>query len=197
MMPLFFSYIRESNFKQTCMKKIAVSFALLVLVVASGFTISMLWSVKSEAASVSFELPDEGTKGTLSGLKASIEFDQKDPASSKIKASMDVKTLNTGNKQKDDHLMSADFFNAEKYPQITFQSTSVKAAEKGFLANGNLTIKDSTKAVEIPFTFTESATGEGSFNGTMIVFAGDYGVTKKGKSGKDKVEITISVPVTK
>jgi polyisoprenoid-binding protein YceI len=179
------------------MKKITIVFTFLVLIIASGFTVSILWNVKPEAATISFELPEEGTKGTLSGLKATIDFDQKDPASSRINASVDIKTLNTGNKQKDDHLLSADFFNAEKYPQISFVSTSVKAAEKGFLAIGNLTIKDSVKAVEIPFTFTESATGDGSFNGSMTVFAGDYGVTKKGKSGKDKVLITISVPVTK
>jgi polyisoprenoid-binding protein YceI len=179
------------------MKRTSLIVLAAIMVVASGFTASMLWNVSNEGLTINFELPDEGTKGTLSGLKASIDFDQKDPANSKISASVDVKTLNTGNKQKDDHLLSADFFNAEKYPVISFVSTSVKATENGFLASGNLTMKDSTMAVEIPFTFKEEGNGGGAFHGSMTVHSGDFGVTKKSKSGKDKVVITLNVPVKK
>jgi polyisoprenoid-binding protein YceI len=179
------------------MKKISIVVVALIVVVASSFTVSMLWNVAPEGTIISFELPDEGTKGTLSGLKASIDFDHTNPASSKISASVDIKTLNTGNQQKDAHLLSADFFNAEKYPVVSFVSTEIKAADKGFIAKGNLTMKDSTKAVEIPFTFTEEVPGSGSFTGTMTVHSGDFGVTKKSKSGKDKVVITLTVPVKK
>jgi polyisoprenoid-binding protein YceI len=178
------------------MKRTSVIIIAFAALIASGFTVSMLWSVANEGVTVAFELPEEGTKGTLSGLKASIDFDQKDPSSAKISATVDIKTLNTGNKQKDDHLLSADFFNAEKFPVVSFVSTSVKASEKGFIAMGNLTMKDSTKAVEIPFTFTET-NGAGSFQGTMTISSGDFGVTKKGKSGKDKVVVTLTVPVKK
>jgi polyisoprenoid-binding protein YceI len=179
------------------MKRTSLIIIAFVALIASGFTVSMLWNVANEGVTVAFELPDEGTKGTLSGLKATIDFDQKDPSHAKISASVEIKTLNTGNKQKDDHLLSADFFNAEKYPLVSFTSTSVKASEKGFVAVGDLTMKDSTKTVEIPFTFTEDANGMGAFHGTMTVSSGDFGVTKKSKSGKDKVVITLTVPVKK
>jgi polyisoprenoid-binding protein YceI len=177
------------------MKRISV-LLIAVLITASAFTISHLWNVSNEGVAITFELPDEGTKGTISGLKANIDFDQKNPAAAKISASVEIKTLNTGNKKKDDHLLSADFFNAEKYPLVSFVSTSVKATETGFLASGNLTMKDSTKAVEIPFTFNEKD-GAGSFQGTMTIHSGDFGVTKQSKSGKDKVVITLNVPVKK
>jgi polyisoprenoid-binding protein YceI len=179
------------------MKKTTFILIACVFVIVSGFTVSMFWNVMNDGVTISFELPDEGTKGTLGGLKATIDFDQKDPANSKISASVDIKTLNTGNKQKDDHLLSADFFNAEKYPSVTFVSKSVKATDKGFLANGDLTMKDSTMSVEIPFVFVEGADGTGSFQGTMTIFSGDFGITKKSKSGKDKVVITLNVPVKK
>lgn len=175
------------------MKKTSILLIAFVMLIASGFTVSMLWNVNNEGTTISFELPDEGTKGTLSGLKASIDFDQKDPSSAKISASVDMKTLNTGNKQKDNHLLSADFFNAEKYPTASFVSTSVKATDKGFLASGTLTMKDSTKAVEIPFSFTEDANGAGAFQGTMAISANDFGITKK----PVKVVVTLSVPVKK
>lgn len=179
------------------MKKGIMFLLGIITFLSCAFTTSLLWNVESQGVTVNFELPDEGTKGTLSNLQASIDFDQKDPGNAKISASVDVKSLNTGNKQKDDHLLSADFFNAEKYPVISFVSTSVKAVENGFLAKGDLTLKDSTKTVEIPFTFSEDENGVGTFKGTMRLFSGDYGVTKKSKSGKDKIVVNLTVPVKK
>jgi polyisoprenoid-binding protein YceI len=178
------------------MKKIFFATTTLIIIVSSAFKVSSLWNVSNEAVTINFELPDQGTKGTVSGLKASIDFDAKDPSPSKITASIDINTLNTGNEQKDKHLLSADFFNAEKFPSISFTSTSVKATSDGFLAVGNLTIKDSTKNVEIPFTFSEDAAG-GTFKGTMTILTGDFGVTKKSAAGKDKVVIQVTVPVKK
>jgi polyisoprenoid-binding protein YceI len=179
------------------MKKIFFPLALLLIILASSFTASLIWNVSANGVTINFELPDQGTKGTVSGLKASIDFDAKDPVSSKITASIDIKTLNTGDAKKDHHLLTADFFDAEKFPLITFTSSSIKASNEGFLATGNLTMKDSTKNIEIPFTFSEDASGAGVFKGTMTVFSGDFGITKKSGSGKDKVIIQINVPVKK
>lgn len=178
------------------MKKTAIIFALLTVMVASAFTIATAWNVV-EGTTVSFELPDEGTKGTIGGLKASFNFDPKDPGTASISASVDVKTFNSGNQKKDDHLKSADFFNADKYPTMSFVSKSVKVSGDGFIASGSLTVKDSTKAVEIPFSFKEEASGAAAFKGSLTIFAGDYGVMKKSSSGKDKVVITLNIPVKK
>lgn len=178
------------------MKKLSIIVIAFLAIISTGFTVSMLWNVSNEGVTINFELPDEGTKGTLSGLKAVIDFDKNDLSTAKISASVDIQSLNTGNEQKDNHLKSADFFNAEKYPVISYESTSIKATETGFVTVGNLTMKDSVKVVEIPFTFSEE-NGGGVFKGTMEIHPGDFGVTKKSKSGKDKVVVTISVPVKK
>jgi len=61
--------------------------------------------------------------------------------------------LDTSNDRRDGHLKSADFFEADKYPMITFESSSVEAAgENQLLAHGTLTIKDQSKAVDLPIT---------------------------------------------
>jgi polyisoprenoid-binding protein YceI len=177
------------------MKKIYFPIIALFIIVASGFTASVLWKVSNEGVTVSFELPEQGTKGTLSGLKATIDFDEKDLANSKISASVDLNTLNTGDAKKDKHLLSADFFNAEKFPTISFTSTSITETKDGWRAKGNLTMKDSTRSVEIPFKFSEKEDGTAIFTGTMTVFSGDYGVTKKSDSGKDKILVQLSVAV--
>lgn len=176
------------------MKKLSVAIIALFVIITCGFTASMIWNVSNEEVTINFELPDEGTKGTISGLKATIDFDHKDPSTSKIEASVDFKTLNSGNKQKDDHLKAADIFDAEKYPTIKFSSSSIKTTKEGFLATGSLTIKDSIKTVEIPFTFTEEANGSGILKGSMTIHTSDFGVMQK---GKDKVVVTINVPVKK
>ena len=176
------------------MKKLSIGLIALSLIIISGFTASMIWNVSNEGVTISFELPDEGTKGTLSGLKATIDFDHKDPSTSKIEATVDFKTLNSGNKQKDDHLKAPDIFDAEKYPTIKFSSTSIKAISEGFLATGNLTMKDSTKTIEIPFTFTEEANGSAVLKGRMTIHTSDFGIMKK---GQDKVVVSIVVPIKK
>lgn len=176
------------------MKKLSISLIALTVIIISGFSVSTLWNVSNEGVSITFELPDEGTKGTLSGLIATIDFDHKNPSASKIEATVDFKTLNSGNKQKDDHLKAADLFDAEKYPKIKFSSTSIKAISEGFMATGNLTIKDSTKTIEIPFTYTEEANGSAVLKGRMTIHSSDFGVMKK---DKDKVVVSIIVPIKK
>jgi polyisoprenoid-binding protein YceI len=161
---------------------------------ASAFTVLTSWNA-SDKSSVNWECGDK--KGTFGKLSATINFDKSDLAGSKIAASIDVKTIKAGNEQLEQHLLSPDFFNAEKFPSISFTSTEVVTFDKGFLAKGTLTMKDSTKAVEFPFTFNEEGKDKAAFSGTMVVFAGDYGVTKKSKGGNDKVVIYMNVPVTK
>lgn len=169
---------------------------MLTLVISAFTIVTNKWNVKTEGAVISFELPNEGTKGTFSGLQASIEFDEKDPAASKITASVDAKTINTGNEQRDKHLRTADFFDVDKYPTITFTSTKIVPSDNGFTAQGTLTMKDTTKNVEIPFTF-ENKGNEGVFKGRLSILSGEYGIMKRSKTDKDQVNLSIEVPVMK
>lgn len=68
----------------------------------------------------------------------------------KITFSAEVASLTTGTAQRDDHLRSDDFFNAEKYPKLTFESTSFeKVKDDAYKLKGNLTIRDVTRPVEL------------------------------------------------
>lgn len=179
------------------MKKLFLIPAVLLALVFSAYTVATnTWKVNPEGVSIAFELPNEGTKGTMSGLEAKIDFNAKDPSKSTIVATVDAKTINTGNEQRDQHLRAPDFFNVEKFPTITFTSKEIVPSPEGFIAKGTLTMRDVTRDVEIPFTFEEKET-EGIFKGKLSVFHGDYGVRTRSKTDKDKVDITISVPVKK
>lgn len=182
------------------MKKTGIAAIIILAFVASAFTLSTLWKADEKTSTVNFELPGGDKKGTFSNLSTSINFDKKNLAESKIVASIDVKTIKAGNEKLEAHLLSADFFDAEKFPKITFTSTEIKAADAGYIAKGTLNMKDSTKVIELPFTFAENGKDKATFTGTMTLFAGDYGVMKRNPNkpaGNDKVIVYLTVPVTK
>jgi polyisoprenoid-binding protein YceI len=90
-------------------------------------------------------------RGELGGVSGEVMLDDKDPAKSTVKATIDVKTLNTGVDKRDAHLKSADFFDVEKFPTMTFESTKVsKGTKKGsWKVEGNLTLHGVTKPVTL------------------------------------------------
>ena len=183
------------------MKKQAILILAATILTGSAFTLAMIWKVDDKASTVSWELPNNpGHKGTFSNLSATIDFDKTKLTESKITASIDVKTLNGGDPKLNSHLMSPDFFDAEKFPKITFTSTEITASGNTYVAKGKLTMKDSTKMVEFPFTLTENGKDKATFSGTMTVMASEYGVMKPGKDPSkqgDKTIIVLVVPVAK
>lgn len=186
------------------MKKQLIIIMAATVVVSSAFTMAMIWKADEKTSIVKWELPNNpGHQGTFSNLSATIDFDKANLAESKITASIDVKTVDGGDPKLNAHLQAADFFDAEKFPKITFTSTSIAANASGeaYVAIGNLTMKDSTKMIEFPFTFSEDSDVKATFSGTMTINASDFGVMKKStdptKAGRDKTIITIVVPVVK
>ncbi len=89
-------------------------------------------------------------KGKFSGLSGVLKLDEADPARSSVEASIDVTTLNTSDVQRDGHLKSADFFDAEQFPALTFKSTKVEPVGGGdFAVTGDLTLHGVTKSVAL------------------------------------------------
>jgi len=87
-------------------------------------------------------------RGNLGKISGTVEYDPANVGATRIEAQIDVKGLSTRNDQRDTHLRSAEFFDAEKFPTITFVSKSVTAAGAGHLkVTGDLTIKGVTKQV--------------------------------------------------
>jgi polyisoprenoid-binding protein YceI len=87
-------------------------------------------------------------KGTFSGLSGDLTEHLTDASPSCIEASIDVATVNTNDAQRDGHLKSADFFDVEKYPTMSFKSTQVKPdGDGGNIVTGDLTLHGVTKQV--------------------------------------------------
>ncbi|WDF69569.1 YceI family protein [Sphingobacterium oryzagri] len=149
------------------------------------------WKIQEDDYVIAFET--EKASGKIKGLEGNIVFDPQKPAAAAIDVRVDVNTLATGIWLKNNHAKAEDFFNVEKYPKIHFKSKSVKKAASGYLVDGTLTIKDVSKPVQIPFTFTEKG-GSGLFEGTFDINRKDYNLIKNGVG--EVVKIAIKLPVT-
>ena len=117
---------------------------------------------------------------------------------------MEVKTdsIDTGNGKRDQHLKSADFFNAKEFPTASFKSKSVKKSAKGLDVSGDLTIHGETK----PATITMEHVGSGKgpqggevtgFEGAIVVKRSDFGMKSYLEMLGDEVTIKISVEAAK
>jgi polyisoprenoid-binding protein YceI len=109
------------------------------------------WKIDPAHSAAEFKVKHmmiSNVKGSFQGLEGVLAEDPADPASSRIQATIDVSTLSTGDPQRDGHLKSADFFDLEKFPTMTFKSTSVKPKGEGeYSVTGHLTLHGVTRPV--------------------------------------------------
>lgn len=155
------------------------------------------WKPDAANAKVNFSLhgPFGTVHGSFTGLEATIHFDEKNLSGSSVTASIDAKTVSTGVGLRNSDLRNKEeWLNTDKYPRITFKSTKIEKSADGFKASGDMTIKDVTKPVVIPFTFTNKD-ASGLFKGEFKIKREDYKVGKPGGSVGSDVTIMLSVPV--
>lgn len=107
-------------------------------------------------------------RGQFNEWEGSFTFDPKDPAHSKVSATIKIDSIDTGNDQRDEHLRSGDFFNAEEYPAMTFESTKWTKNGDNYNVEGNLTIRDVTKPVTLDVE--QSGTGTDPWGNTRTAF---------------------------
>jgi polyisoprenoid-binding protein YceI len=147
-------------------------------------------------------------KGRFKNLSGTLDIDEVNPARSKIVASIDVASVDTGAEQRDEHLRSDDFFNAAQYPAITFRSSSITGNGDDWKLNGDLTIRDVTRPVVLDVEFEGRAPdaygGErAGFTATTKINRKDFGVNWNGviEAGgvvvSDTVKITLNIQAVK
>ena len=175
------------------MKKTSTLLLVLLTLVALAAT---SWSPTT--GSVKFYIKNAGitVDGSLSGLAASVKFDENDLANSSIYATVKVATIKTGIDKRDEHLRSSDYFDVEKYPKITLKSSSISKSGKGYLGNFDVTIKDKTKNIAVPFTFDNQGS-TGTFKGTLKLDRLDFGVGESSIVLSDDVKVKITLNVKK
>jgi len=92
--------------------------------------------------------------GRFKDFSGTIRYDEQDPTKSSVEFAAKVESIDTGIAGRDKHLRTADFFEVEKYPEMTFKSTRVERKGKTYVLHGDLTLKGVTKPVALPFQLT-------------------------------------------
>ena len=149
------------------------------------------------------------TEGDFKKFDGTFSSSLPDWSDLKTTLTVEVNSINTENEMRDGHLKGDDFFNAEKYPQIKFESTSVKKiGDKKYVLNGFLTIRDVTKKVSLPVVYNGMVKDpwgnvKAGFKSTGKINRKDYGLTYNGAAGSgeavvgDEVEFTIDLVLIK
>jgi polyisoprenoid-binding protein YceI len=91
-----------------------------------------------------------------------------DPLDSSVSAEIDLASIDTGHEQRDGHIRSADFFDVENYPTMTYRSTGVRVSGDGYVLDGKLTLKGVTK--EVPLALELNGFGPDPYGGTRAGF---------------------------
>lgn len=144
------------------------------------------------------------TKGAFNTFSGSFEVDGADATTLKASAKIDTKSIDTKNKDRDDHLRGADFFDAEKFPEITFATTKVEKSGDGYILHGDLTMKGVTKAIALPIEVSGPVKNPWGktvmgFEGTAKINRKDWGLSwnkvldNGGVAVGDEVKLEISV----
>jgi polyisoprenoid-binding protein YceI len=99
------------------------------------------------------------------------------PLDSSVTAEIELSSIDTGNEQRDAHIRSADFFEVENYPTMTYRSTGVRQHRDGFIVDGKLTLKGVTK--DVPLTLELNGFGPDPYGGTRAGFSATAEINRR------------------
>jgi polyisoprenoid-binding protein YceI len=193
----------------------ATGFIAAALVAASAAIASAqstTWNIDSAHSQAAFTVRHMGisnVNGRFGNVSGTIMIDPKDLTKSSVNATIDTTTVDTGVAQRDGHLKSPDFFDAAKYPTMTFVSKSITRSGDGYAISGDLTIHGVTKPVVLKVDAPEKEQlGPDNklhrgFSATTTIHRQDFGLVWNGtlKSGDsmvgDDAKITLDIEAAK
>ncbi len=144
------------------------------------------WIVDASHSEIGFKVKHlvvSTASGKFLSFEGTVDTSKDDFSDAKISFSADINSIHTGQEQRDGHLKSADFFDAEKFPKMSFESTSfAPASDDKYILKGNLTLHGVTKPVQLEVEF--GGTEKSPFGHTVAGFdvtgkikRSDFGLT--------------------
>ena len=146
----------------------------------------MFWYIDPSHTAVNFSVKHmmlSTVRGSLGKVRGRIELDAAQPEKGDFEIAASVTGINTGDPKRDGHLQSADFFDAEKYPEVTFKSNAIFPKGNGhYTASGELTIREVTRPVSFDIELIGVVeNGQGGQHlgaaATITIDRSDFGLT--------------------
>ena len=170
----------------------------------------MSWKIDPAHSEINFTVRHmmiSNVRGRFEAFTGTVEFDQQNPANSSVDVQIEAASINTRESQRDTHLRSADFFDAETYPHLTFKSKKVEVVDDSHgRILGDLTIRGATKEAVLDTEFngmSQSPWGFSSagFSATTKINRKDWGLgwnmalETGGVLVSDEIKINIDIEI--
>lgn len=157
----------------------------LAAVLSAGGVQAATFAIDQTHSSVGFQVRHmmvTNVKGSFQEFEGTLEFDENAPADASVTATIQMASIDTADEKRDEHLRSADFFEVETYPTMTFTSTGMKQDGDDWLLMGDLTMRGVTKPVTLEMEYNGMV--EDPWGNTRVGFSAegeidrrDFGVT--------------------
>lgn len=179
----------------------AIVASALAVASASAFAAPQTYQIDPSHTNVLFTWSHFGFShptGNFSDVNGTIVFDQENPTASKVDVTIPLSSLDTDVDDLDTHLRKADFFDAEKYPTITFKSTKIEkgAGENQFEVTGDLTLHGVTRPIVLDATLNKVGEMMGTqkigFDATASVTRSEFGMGGYVPNISDEIPLRIT-----
>lgn len=164
------------------LKRNFVSLVIAVTMLATyAFGAVTTYEIDTAHSNIGFSMPIMGglshVRGKFTDFTVAIVYDDADVTKSSVNATIKATSIDTGIERRDAHLRTADFFDVEKFPEITFKSSRVEKKGNQLIAHGTFTMRGVSKEITLPFTIN--------------------GVSKDAKTGKTTLGVTARTTVNR
>jgi polyisoprenoid-binding protein YceI len=160
------------------MNRIVRSILVAVLALPAFAFAAETWNIDTAHSQAAFSVKHlliSTVRGDFDKTSGKVVLDESDVTKSTVEASIEVSSVNTRDEKRDAHLKAPEFFDAAKFPTITFKSTKVEKAGEGLKVTGDLTMKGVTKQVVLDVT------------GPTKEIKDPWGLSRRGVSATTKV----------
>ena len=188
------------------LKRIVLPVLVFAITVVGQVSTSRPYPIDNNHSTVGFSVPIFGglsqVKGKFTDFTITLTNDEKDITKSSVSVVIKATSVDTGIEGRDRHLRTADFFDVEKFPEITFKSERIEKKGKQFIAHGPLTMHGVTKQIALPFTITGTlknpSTNETSavgYSAHTVLNRRDFGINYSRKDNPTFVGDNITVEI--
>jgi polyisoprenoid-binding protein YceI len=170
--------------------RLLVSSVVSLLVSTGALAADAHYALDPSKSTLEYQFTQAGAQNKGKFTKYTVTLDVAADVPSKLDVVIEMASVDTGDKERDDTLKSADLFNVAKFPQSHFTSTQITKTANGYDAAGKLTIRGVSKDVHVPFTFSAA---NGSLLGKVTLKRLDYGVGQGDWKATDQVGNDVAV----
>jgi polyisoprenoid-binding protein YceI len=189
------------------MKRVLIILCALTMLVGSAVAQVQTWNIDPNHTAAQFSVRHMGistVRGAFTKVSGTAQYDPSNPSKTAVDATIESASVDTRVSMRDDDLRSANYFDAAKYPTITFKSKSVEAAGAGKLKiTGDLTIHGTTKQVVLDVDGPSAAANDPRGNAhvgasaSTTIKRSDFGVGSANPMIGDEITITIDIELVR